>query len=230
MFCEAYNQSLVDAAAGGKMLPALREHLASCDGCRATFAEEESLFASIDADVRAIANTDVPTTLIPRVHVALNNEHPQQSTFHKWIFAGALAACALVVAVTLQLKHHEVPTPNKSAGAQAPTLASPRPIESNLSAPPVMRIGPRRPNSAESPRSIPSDMPPSLTAEVLVPGEERDAFAKFLAGEKAVPSKYSTAILPVPEAPRDLAPLPPVEIASLKVLPLKGEEGSRHEF
>jgi hypothetical protein len=65
---------------------------------------------------------------------------------------------------------------------------------------------------------------------VLVPAEEREAFARFLTGEQTVSSKSPTAVLMVPEAPRDLAPLPSVEIASLKVLPLKGEEGNPREF
>lgn len=99
MFCEAYNQSLVDAAAGGKMLPALREHLASCNGCRTAFTEEESLFASMDAGLRAVANTEIPTTLIPRVHVALNNEPAPQKrgvVFVAWSFFGAVTTVAVI--------------------------------------------------------------------------------------------------------------------------------------
>lgn len=231
MFCEAYNKSLTDAAASGEALSrVLQQHVVSCDSCRAAFAKEQSLLAAIDAGLRASANSEFPATLIPRVHVALNNESLPQRGFQKWIFVGAIVSCALVVAVTLQLKHREVPTPNKIAGTQTPSATSPRLIESNPSARPVLHPVPQLSNNAEPPRSIAAGTPPSLAAEVLVPDEERAAFAKFLRREQLPAAKSSAVVFSVPEAPKDLTPLPPVEIASLTVLPLNGEEGSHDEF
>ena len=230
MFCSTYNKSLTDAAASGELSPAQREHLASCEPCRAAFASEQSLFATIESGLRAAANSEAPATLIPRVRVAINNEPAQRPSFQKWIFAGAVVTCALAATIILQLKHREAPVPFKTAVTQTPARPSP---QLGILRPSVSAAAPessRRVNKSETVRPSPTDADGSITAEVLVPDEERAAFAKFLAGEQIVSSKSSGVVLRVPEAPRDLAPLPPVEIARLEVLPLNGEEGSRGEF
>ena len=100
MFCNAYNKSLTEAAAVGKELaPALQKHLSECEFCRNAFAEEKSLFAAIDSVLHTAANTEVPATLIPRVHVALNNEPvPQSRGFNfLWGFGGAAVTAAIVL-------------------------------------------------------------------------------------------------------------------------------------
>ena len=230
MFCSTYNKSLTDAAASGEVSPAQREHLASCEPCRAAFASEQSLFAAIDFGLRAAANSEVPATLIPRVRVAINNEPAQRPSFQKWIFAGAVVTCAFAATIILQLKHRETPVPFKTAVTQTPARSSP---QLGILRPSVSAAAPESPrcvNKSETVRSSPTDADGSITAEVLVPDEERAAFAKFLASEQIVSSKSSAVVLRAPEAPRDLAPLPSVEIARLEVLPLNGEEGSHGEF
>ena len=110
MFCEAYNQSLMDAVASNEVLsPALQRHLASCESCRTAFAEEQSLFAAIDSGLRAAANPEVPSTLIPRVHVALNNEptpKPRRFPLPVWGFAGATVAAATIFAMLYLPSRH----------------------------------------------------------------------------------------------------------------------------
>jgi len=230
MSCPTYNKSLTHAAASGEVSPAQREHLASCEACRATFASEQSLFATIESGLRAAANSEVPATLIPRVLVAINNEPARRPSFQKWISAGAVVTCALAATIILQLKHREAPVPFKTAVTQTPAQPSPRLGILRPSVPAAAPESPRRMNKSETVRSSPTDATASITAEVLVPDEERAAFAKFLAGEQIVSSKSSAVALRVPEAPRDLAPLPPVEIARLEVVPLNSEERSRREF
>ena len=230
MFCETYNQSLTDAAASGELSPALQRHLASCDSCRTAFAEEQSLFASIDSGLRVAANSEVPATLIPRVHVALNNEPAPQPNFQKWIFASAALACALIVAITLQLRHRDVPVPAKTATTKASAPTSAQPTNALLSMLSAKREIPRQSNGTETVQPSPSNTNASITAEVLVPDEERVAFAKFLASEQRPSSQSSVTVLSIPEAPKDLVPIPPVEIASLKVLPLDAEGGNANKF
>src|SRR5262249_10140327 len=94
MFCETYDQSLKDAAATGEPLsPALRQHIASCDPCRTTFAKEQLLYAAIDSSVKVVANAHAPATLVPRVRVAIADE-PQPKTFSiwLWVLAGGVVA------------------------------------------------------------------------------------------------------------------------------------------
>jgi len=230
MFCSTYNKSLTDAAASGEASPAQREHLASCESCRAAFASEQSLFAAIDSGLRSATNSEVPTTLIPCVLVAINNEPARRPSFQKWIFAGAVVTCALAATIILQLKQREAPVPFKTAVTQTPARSSPQfgVLRPSVSAAPE---SPRRLNKSETVRPSPADAAGSITAEVLVPDEERAAFAKFLAHQKRRAAESSAAVLLVPEAPKELVAIPPVEIASLKVIPLEGGESTgRDEF
>ncbi len=231
MFCSTYNKSLTHAAANGELSAAQREHLGACESCRIAFAEEQSLFATIESGLRAAANSEVPATLIPRVHVAINNAPGQCPSFQKWIFAGAVVTCALAVTIILQLKHREPPIPLKTAVTQTPARPSP---QLGIMHPSLSAAAPessRRVNKAETVRPSLTDAATSITAEVLVPDEERAAFGKFLAHEKGRAAESSAAVLLVPEAPKELVPIPPVEIASLKVIPLEGEESTgRNEF
>jgi|SRR2546430_765326 len=231
MFCSTYNKSLKHAAASGEVSSAQREHLASCEPCRAAFASEQSLFATIESGLRAAANSEVPATLIPRVRVAINNEPVERPSFQKWIFAGAIATCTLVATITFQLKHREAPVPLKTAVTQAPARPAPQLGILRPSVSAAAPESPRRANKSETVRPRPTNATALITAEVLVPDEERAAFAKFLAHGKGRAPESSAAVLLVPEAPKELVAIPPVEIASLKVIPLEGGESTgRDEF
>lgn len=227
MFCETHNQSLTHAAAGGEPPLALRDHLDACEACRTAFAEEQSLYASIDTALRAAANPGMPSTLLPRVRVALNNEQLPQFNYQRWMLAGAVFASALVVAVILEFRHHETSTP-----AQVTVVSSPasRGNELHLPAAAAAPLVQRQSKKSETGQTSSANTPAGFNAEVLVPNEERVAFEKFLAREKVPSANSSAAVLLVPEAPKELVPLPAVEIASLKVLPLNGEDGSQGEF
>jgi len=94
-------------------LPVLEQHLASCESCRATFAEEQSLFAAIDSGLRAAANPELPATLMPRVRVALNNElapQPRRLSLRIWGFACvAVTACMILALLYLPLRRPSIP-------------------------------------------------------------------------------------------------------------------------
>jgi anti-sigma factor RsiW len=229
MSCKAYNRSLIDAATSGALSPALRGHLAECEACHAAFAQVQSLYAAIDSGLRAAANPEIPSTLLPRVRVALNNEPLPHANFQKWVFVGAILVCTLAAAITLQFRHREAPSPTKVAIAESPALPSPRLNEPHPSA---LAAGNsiQQPDKAGATGRIPARVAAPLAAEVLVPDEERAAFEKFLAREQSPSTNSSAAALLVPEAPKELVPLPAVEIASLKVLPLNGEEENQGEF
>jgi hypothetical protein len=230
MFCNAYRESLVEAAAERELTPTLQQHLSVCESCRAAFAEQQSLFAAIDAGLRPVANPEVPATLIPRVHVALNEEPDAQTYSQKWIFAGAALAAVLLVALVLKLNHGTSPPPKENIAVQVPAPPAFQQHESlplNLSA---TRAAPRPQKRAETVRLV-SRKPESLfTSEVLVPDEERAAFARFLTRDQSAPATVSAVISAIPEAPKVLVPLQPVEIASLKVPSLNGEEASGDGF
>jgi hypothetical protein len=94
---EHHKDALIEAAAtGAELRDELRAHLEVCDSCRAAFAEEQALFASIDAGLHAEANTQVPPSFLPRVRARLDEAGaPGRS----WVTNGFVLASAAVVIV-----------------------------------------------------------------------------------------------------------------------------------
>jgi hypothetical protein len=94
---EHYKDALIEAAASGvEPKGELRAHLEACDSCRAAFAEEQALFASIDAGIHVKANAEVPVSLLPRVRARLDEAGAPRNS---WITNGFVLATAAVVVV-----------------------------------------------------------------------------------------------------------------------------------
>jgi hypothetical protein len=94
---EHHKDALIEAAATGVEPPGeLRAHLVACDSCRAAFAEEQALFASIDAGLHVKVNADVPVSLLPRVRARLDEAG---APLNSWITNRFVLATAAVVVV-----------------------------------------------------------------------------------------------------------------------------------
>jgi len=113
---------LIEAAASGSQPQGdLRAHLADCADCRAAFERERSLFASIDAGLHVIANSEVPASLLPRVRAQLNDlSVSPRSWVPAWAVLVTTAALVLAV-VSFRGRRHDASAqdPQKSALAQA---------------------------------------------------------------------------------------------------------------
>jgi hypothetical protein len=180
MFCNAYNKSLIDAAAaGGELTPALREHLASCEFCRNAFAQEQSLFAAIDSSLWTAANAEVPATLIPRVHVALNSETISQGRSFNllWSLAGAAVTAAVVLGL-LYFPFRRESTPTAVSG---PTSAA-KVVQDS---PDQLGLNPVRDSGVSSLHHAKAEAPAAISIsrgespEVLVPLEEGAALLRY---------------------------------------------------
>ncbi|MBS1865346.1 MAG: hypothetical protein JSS69_05450 [Acidobacteria bacterium] len=181
MFCDAYNKSLTQAAAAERELtPALQQHLFTCESCRTAFAEEQSLFTAIDSSLHTVANPEIPATLIPRIHVALNNMPVSESNLSKWTSTGALIAAALVLFITLNLKDRKFQNSTENVNDQASTQVSVS--RSGHSFPPhaesVERV-PSRKTSAIHPHTAPVAMTANLPEVLLAPGQ-RETTERFV--------------------------------------------------
>jgi anti-sigma factor RsiW len=180
MPCEHYKDALVEAAAtGAEPKGELRAHLAACASCRAAFANEQSLFVSIDAGLHASANADVPPSLLPRVRAALEEISVPERTWLSNSFVLATAAtAALALSFTLAIRHTGsgnvepiVVTKNPPAPlVQAPNLALP---SNSNSAQPPRTISPS--NRATSPLRVGR----SVVPEVLVPRDQEVLLARY---------------------------------------------------
>jgi hypothetical protein len=114
MPCESYKTAITEAAAGAPATSALRSHLIVCADCRSALADEERLFASIDAGLHSVANAEAPVSLVPSVrsHLATVSA-PQRTWLGNWAWAG-LGTAALVATVLCVQIARQVPKSNSS--------------------------------------------------------------------------------------------------------------------
>jgi hypothetical protein len=227
MPCENYQDALNSAAAGAPATRALRSHLASCAACRAALAEEQALVASINAGLCTVDNArevEVPPSLISSVRARLAAEPAPQGSSFSWTLAGACAAAVLLIAVIsaeLVRQPARQRQPSISAGTQPPIPPVPS-REGAAGSPdaPPLRTAPRFPSTT------PTAAAASVAPAVLVPPDEREAFAHFLTAVETQ-STLATALAKPDPAPGDApSPVHSIAIAALEVKPLEGEEAA----
>jgi len=228
MSCPTYNKSLTHAAASGEVSPAQREHLASCEPCRIAFAQEQSLFGAIDSGLRTVANSEIPATLIPRIRVALNDKPaPQRRSFSflVWGFASAVVTAGVVLGLihlSSKLALVEPSRPAPVAVAQnSPERTSLNPARTGAVSP----LQHKRPAVLIESRNSRPESP-----EVLVPDEERAAFARYMAQISPSPANISVRAVLAPRGPQESVQISPIEIASLEPRPLDQKEERQGQF
>jgi hypothetical protein len=225
MPCEHYKDALIEVAASGSAPSGeLRAHLDWCASCRAAFDEEQSLFSAIDSSLHASVNADVPSSLLPRVRARLDEAVTTQPRWmHPLVLVSAGVALASLLVLVIQ-PHRSVPDNVAKQTPAAPTReASTMGTHKGIS-PSKIQITSSAVNHSHAPRnstlvhSVASSNP-----EVLVPPDEREALARFVA---VLNDRGSlAAALLAPAEKRDaLLSLDPVQIKDLEVKPLEGTE------
>ena len=225
MPCEHYKDALIEAAASGAAPSGqLRPHLDECASCRADFAEEQSLFAAIDSGLRIKANTEAPVTLLPRVRARLDEAITTQPRWmHPLVLVSSGVALALLLVLVIE-PHRSVPD---NVAKQTP--AAPTPVASTMGthkdiSPSNFQITSSAVNHSHAPRnstlvhSVASSNP-----EVLVPPDEREALARFVAVINHR-GNLAAALLAPAEKGDALLSLDPVQIKDLEVKPLEDTE------
>lgn len=222
MLCKHYKDALIDAAASS-VAPSggLREHLAECTACRTAFAQEKSLFAGIDSGLQAAANSEVPSTLVPRVRARLCEvAAPRLGWVQPFVFASA--AVALVLLVSLMVRPHRTPREDLAKRSAVAVAASMTPATDTI----------RGETSSESTlvAAIPANHPHTSRAstnrhsaasgnpEVLVPPGTELAFEQSLSSLhkdlKSLPQWHDQQIKPL-----EIEPLAIQEIGSAPLSP-----------
>jgi len=218
MFCETYNKSLTYAAASGELSLAQREHLASCEPCRITFAEEQSLFAAIDSGLSITANSEIPATLIPRVRVALNNDEPgpqrRSFTFLVWGLASAVVTAGVVFGLIRLSSKPALVEPSR-----------PAPVAVVQNSPERTSLNPARAGGVSPLQHVKSV---SLAAsnsstrefpEVIVPPDEGAALLRY---EEFRRKNQDDVVLVASAKSLDLRPgIEPLQIAEIELVDLK---------
>jgi hypothetical protein len=219
MPCEPYQNALVEAASSGREPQGeLRAHLATCAECRATFAQEQSLFSFIDSGLHAAANVEIPASLLPRVRTSIAEE-PASNRAWSSLWTLATASVALAFAIFLFARSHH-------AGLDNQAKQSPQPPVIEISA-----TDTRHPNSEPAPQIVWSNVKSSQTPrhstlllpvtssqpEVLVPPDEREALARFVAVLQERREVAVAFVTPTAPANDQSASLEPLQIKGLEI-------------
>ena len=228
MLCEHYKDALIEAAASGAAPQGiLRAHVDSCASCRATFAEEQSLFAAIDSELHADINAEVPPSLIPQVRAHLEEATaPRLRWAQPLVFASA--GVVLVLLVLMMARPHR--TTPENVAKQEPVVA-PAPARTEPNANPgkispadtqsaTVRVGhPRASRNSTIPHSVASSNP-----EVLVPPDEREGLTRLVAALNEHRNFAAALLARRPEKKDDLVTVDPLQIADIEIKPLAGTE------
>jgi hypothetical protein len=223
MPCKLYKDALTEAASSGaEPRGELRAHLDACASCRAAFEQEQSLFASIDAGLHVAANAEVPASLLPRVRDRLDEVvAPQRRWLQPLMFAAA--SVALVLAIFLSaLPHRSRPDSQAKQTPQIPISEAPV-IDAGHqnSGPGTQIVSSNVNNSQRRGRSTLLHAVASSQPEVLVPPDEREAFARFVVvlGERR---EVALALVrPAEQTKDESASLEPLQINGLEIKPLE---------
>jgi hypothetical protein len=229
MSCEPYQDALIDLAAKGPE-PAgdVRAHLAACPSCRSYLEQGQFLFAAIDSGVHTAANAEIPDSFLARVRVRLAQEsEPRRRAIPAWTLASAAVVLILAAIWTLhpQLRVGPAQQAAKPDAVAAKSAAEPLiagSIETPAHAPVSQAHLRRRSTRVESIHEA-----AVLEPEVLVPPDERQAFARFLAGTRGR-QDIAQAFL---HRARDQEsfPLAPLQIARLEIEPLESQDGAQQQ-
>jgi len=219
MPCENYREALIEAAASGAAPSReLRSHLDACASCRATFTEELQLFAAVDTGVHAAANAELPPSFLPRVRGSLEGVSASQRRWMPFlIFAAASAAIVLTVFIAARPRHATNDAQAKQILAAPPGERPAIPDVLEVTGTPAVTTPLRSNHVQQRKNSLSPSSATSTQLEVLVPPDEREAFARFISSQL---ERTDVAIAVVATASdnkdRPLS-VEPLEIAELEV-------------
>lgn len=223
MPCEHYKDALIEVAASGAVPQGdLRTHLDGCASCRASFDQEQSLFAAINSGLHATANSEVPPSLFPRVRAGLDGVTTAYSGWSsRWfVLAGAAVAAAFFLVVTTR---HDNPRPS-AANLAANRTPAPQIVPSTQGASPGTlpkegNSGPRPSISAARNTQSADLASHKPTPEILVPRDQEILLASYVKqwGSHRHPPLVAGE---VDQKAAALLEISPIQITELDVKPL----------
>jgi len=225
--CDDYRSGLIDTIAADSV-PSneLRSHLGACASCRTAFAEEKQLFAAIDTGLRATANAEMPPSFLRRVGVRLENAPAADRRWTPFlIFAAGSAAIALMLFIASRPRQatNDNQTKKTLGVPFSESPAKPASEEVVGSRNTAVAMGSRRAPQRRDFNSVSSASSAGL--EVIVPPDEREAFARFIDSQRVRDVVAIALLVPASSKKDEPMSVEPLEIAELKVLPLEALVG-----
>jgi hypothetical protein len=223
MPCENYREALIEAAAvDARPSPELQSHLDACASCRAALVEETRLFAAIDTGLRTAANAEVPPSFFPAVRASLEDASASQRGWTPFlIFASAAAAVVLTVFITARPRHTTNDNQAKRIFSAPPREKPEASAGREASGTPAMVASSRSDRSQHQRNTTPVNSASLNEIDVLVPPEEREAFARFIGSQHERSDVVIAVVATAPDRKDKRLSVEPLEIAELEVKPLE---------
>jgi hypothetical protein len=231
MSCERHKKELIAAAASGiEPTPVLRAHLNDCASCRAQFAQEQSLFAAIDASLHFRANSEPPPSLLPRVRAQMDEVAlPSLGRFPTQVALAVSTILAVALLISVDIARGPRVREMPLAVARVATSVAPE-------APPSARnVTPAEPHSSRlsnrrapahhgvpQPRAI---IAPAVTAVAFVPPGRREAMDRLIRAIQQGQIDATTLVVGLQSQATDLE-VAPLQLQPLEVEPLQNLSSS----
>jgi hypothetical protein len=235
MPCEHYQQDLIEAAATGGALPNdARNHVEGCARCSAVLAQEQALFAAIDAGLRHDSDTQPSPSFLARVRAVAEGE-PVFERKREFALAWGLVATATLVVLGIPLAQsfrNEKQPRIKSTTASvqvAPAIGNDAPRESAVttkndsSIKKSYRAVTDTSTSSRS-RAVSVSIARNSAPEVFVPAGQYDLLLRYLEGLNAANSMPAFTPSLAHQVNVTHAEIPPIEISELVIKPLSGPD------
>jgi hypothetical protein len=231
MNCRTAREKITESFAGEAVLP--REafvHRENCAECGAFYERESKLFESMKESLESLVNRPVPAFLLPRVRAEFDELPGRRALWAPgWSFAAV--AAGVVLALTLVFVWRHPAQHSAVADLAVPRLgeAPSRIDEAPASGGETLVARNEMPDKKVEPRGSEAAVYPHrlkpVAPEVIVLAEEREAFARFLAGRPDLNVKtvaLTHAAAQQDDVPAEIALL---EIKDVDVKPLESLNG-----
>jgi hypothetical protein len=227
MPCENYREALMETAATNSAPSReLRSHLDACVSCCAAFTEELQLSAAIDTGVRAIANTEVPRSFLPRVRASLEDVSASQRRWTPFLIFAAASTAIVLTAFIVTRPHHAANNDQAKQIYSVPSRETPEiPARREATGTPAIVASNGSHRTLRWRNFASTNSASSNQLEVIVPPDEREAFARFVASMQDRRDGALTLVTSGPEKKDDPISVAPLQIAKLEVRRLEGLEG-----
>jgi hypothetical protein len=186
MACYRYSGAIRDRALGSPLGADAARHLAGCTACQAVLDGETRVLATIDGALAEIASAAPSPHFVSRLraHVADRSRQSPRNTW--WIpaamVAAALVAAAAIVTTRLPREYRATPqTPANRPAAVAGVAPAERPVDRSSQA----FAGTTTPRPRGERRVVRAQAAAVPAAEVLVPGEQREAVGRLFESLRA---------------------------------------------
>jgi hypothetical protein len=226
MTCEKYKEALIEVAAtGGNLAGRLDDHVGHCTQCSATLRRERMLFAAIDDVLRPRMNERPHAGFMANVRVEISKAALPKSRWNPmWALAGTALALALIAIAHPWARLRKEPV--EAGGLEVSTIRAQQKTDFAQSEGGSTEDWDSRGRERQHrTKKFVGRQAASREPEVLVPPDERIAFAQFVAHlrrrDDVAQAFVSPAAVDVNSEPSKIQP---IEIAGLQLKALVWEK------